>query len=466
MKKAFTTLTASKLVIAFIAIMVIWINFNQSPWRGTSGVIKYDVISYYAYLPATFIEKDLSLSFINDSNVNDYIAQNKYWPQQLGNGKYVIKTTMGLSILYAPFFFIANMSAAPLGYAQDGFSLPYKFAIQFSGLLYLLIGLFVLRKVLLGLYSEKVTAITLFLLFFASNLLCYTTLEAPYSHQYSFFLLSLFLYFSQKWLAGFSLKYCIYLGITLGLMILIRPINLLFAAVILFYNIQNLQGLKHRFLLLLKKVGHLLVIGVLSFLVLLPQLLYWKQNTGSWFFNSYVGEQFFFFKPHLLQGLLGFRKGWLIYTPLFFLLIPGFYFLRKEKSPWFIGSLFVLLIYFYVVESWWCWWYGGSFGLRPMIDLYPLLAFPLAAFITKMQAFKKSVKIGCTALLVIFVLLNCFQTIQYHYNVIHYDSMTVKAYANRFFKTSRFDAQRSYLQRPDYQSALKGIDATVPFEGE
>jgi hypothetical protein len=105
--------------------------------------------------------------------------------------------------------------------------------------------------------------------------------------------------------------------------------------------------------------------------------MYWKYITGELFFNSYVGEQFYFNNSHVLKGLFGFRKGWLIYTPIMLFSILGIYFLRNQLKHFFASISITLFIYIFVIFSWWCWWYGGSFGQRAMIDIYPLLAIPL-----------------------------------------------------------------------------------------
>lgn len=75
--------------------------FNIHYWTTKDRVINFDIISYYAYLPATFIYKDISLKFIDDK-LGEY--REKSWPNTTDEGNYVIKTSMGLSFLYSPFF--------------------------------------------------------------------------------------------------------------------------------------------------------------------------------------------------------------------------------------------------------------------------------------------------------------------------------------------------------------------------
>src|SRR6185436_10253555 len=118
------------------------------------------------------------------------------------------------------------------------------------------------------------------------------------------------------------------------------------------------------------------MMAVLGILIFLPQLFYWKHQTGSWFFNSYLNEHFYFNNPHVFYGLFSFRKGWLVYTPIMFFALAGLYTLFKTMKEFFYPVLILFLLYIYVAFSWWCWWYGGSYGQRALIDIYPFLAVP------------------------------------------------------------------------------------------
>lgn len=456
----------SLLLIWLIVPFIIGVNNNQKEWKNNS-VIKFDIVSYYAYLPATFIEKDLKLSFINDNNIDSLVNTNKYWPTKAPNGNHVIKTSMGMAILYAPFFFVAHAIAPTAGYKANGFTTPYQLAIQYSGLIYFLIGMLLLRRILRIHFSERITFITLLAVFLGTNLLCYTTLQAAMSHQYNFFLFTAFMYLSIRWLRVQSWKYTILLGLCFGLLILVRPVNILLALFLPLYNIKNLYDLLLRSVTIFSKFGQLIVMILLVVLVFMPQLLYWKYVTGSYFFNSYVGERFYFDHPHLINCLVGFRKGWLIYTPMMIFALAGMYFSVKQKHAYYLVAIVLIPIYLYVISSWWCWWYGGSFGMRAMIDIYPLLALCMAALFEDLL-FRKALKSKLTGIFIgVFIALNLFQTIQFHYNVIHYDSMTFKAYIASFGKLNRFEYEREkVLARPDYEAALHGEDKTLPFTGE
>jgi len=109
-----------------------------------------------------------------------------------------------------------------------------------------------------------------------------------------------------------------------------------------------------------------------------------------------------------------------------------------------------------VIYSWWCWWYGGSFGSRPMIDTYGLMAIPLAAFLAAFtnKSFWKQGVVGL--LLVLMIALNQIQMNQYRTSLLHWDSMTRKAYFSIFLKRNWPEGYDKMIQIPDYEKALKG----------
>ncbi len=317
-----------QVILTLVIISATWVNFNQALWRQLH-VIQHDVVNYYSYLPAFFYEKDLSLSFLGDM-VNQKVEQQFYAPNYTPEGKPVIKMSMGMSVSYLPFFGMAHVYAKHFGYPVNGFSQPYQCALQFSSLFYYLIGLWFLWKVLRIYFNEEVSTLTLFFISFATNVFFYLTIIAAISHLVGFAFIAMFIYFTIKWYDAFQWRYIVFIGLIGGFLTLVRPINFLVFLFFALYGIQTRADLLKRIHLFLEKKGMMLMMAILAFLVVLPQLLYWHYVSGHYFFNSYVGEHFFFNKPHLIEALVGFRKGWLIYTPIMFFSILGFFVVRQN----------------------------------------------------------------------------------------------------------------------------------------
>lgn len=442
----------SKVVIWLIGLTWLYIIGTSKLWE--KNLVINDVVSYYGYLPAAIVNHDLTLNFI----VGNESYAGKYWPENAPNGGRVIKTTMGLSFLYAPFFLMGHATAKIMHYTADGYSPPYMVFLLLSCLFYLIVGFYFLRKLLLLFFSDGITSLTMVSVFFGTNLLWYTTYDGLMSHAYLFTFLTIFIYLAVKWHSEPKLKTAIFVGLTGGLITLIRPTMMLCFVLFALYNVYNKQSLLEKLKLFKSKPLHLIVIALCAFIVLIPQLAYWKFVTGNWLFFSYVGERFYWNNPHLIEGLFGFRKGWLLYTPIMVFAICGIFYLRKNAASFFlsVSILFPLLVYTFF--SWWAWWYGGSFGLRAFVDYYGLFAIPMAAFYTQIyEARFRALKWLFTMVAFLLIFLNLFQTWQFKNGLIHYDSMTKESYILGFGMNHHTAEWYDALNAPDYNRARKGL---------
>ena len=451
-------ISLSAAMVVFVAAFLLIHNvFDIKCYQTPRKVIDNDVINFYSYLPALFAEGDLTLTFAKN-DIERYVCSDHYWPEILPDGTMLIKTTMGLSMLYCPFFLVAHTLAEPLGYESDGFSPPYALALIVACIFWVVMGCVFLRKALLQHFSEGVTAIVIGITVFATNLYWYSSYEAPYSHGFLFGLICIFLWQTQRWHARPTWWGSVAVGLNLGLISLIRPTNALVLLYFIFYDVTTWNELKEKISQYLQQWPKMLVMAVCALAVWVPQMVYWHSMTGHFFFYSYTNnEQFFWTDPKLVEFLFGFRKGWLVYTPVMIFAILGLVAVYKRYRRYFYATVVFLVLNIYVLSCWWCWWYGGSLGQRSMVDCYGLLAIPMAAFLTWVREQKK--KVWRITLIVIFAAityLSFFHYKQYKHRAIHYDSMTRRAYFDSFghkYPSERFD---SLLEWPDYEAAKQG----------
>ena len=454
-------LTPTKVSIVIITTSLIWTIFNICPWRNAekeNAVIYQDVVGYYCYLPAAFIHNDLSFSFVEQDTIK--FNRSKYVPISVPEtGGNVIKMTLGMSYLYAPFFAIGHAYALNSSkYEANGYTTPYEVALTFGSVFYVIIGFIFLRLLLLRHFSENISAIVILCILYGTNLFYYSTTEPAMSHSYSFCLFAIFAFCGLKWLDTQKLKHAVFLGLIGGLIVLIRPVNLLVFIFPLLYNVKSKEEIKGRFKLLLNHYPHILWMVTLFFLVILPQLIFWKYNSGQWVYYSYQDEGFFFLNPHIIDGLFSYRKGWLLYTPIMVFALIGTVISFQENKKLFWSLAIYLPLHIYIVFSWWCWWYGGSFGSRVMIETYVLLALPLGVFLTYLSNRKKYMKALVSILFLFFVTLNLAQTQQRRKGTIHWDGMTKEAYWKRFMDVGDPKGIYPYFKYPDYAAAKKGIE--------
>lgn len=447
-------LNFSTISIWLIAISCVAINFSINKFERPQEVVKDDVVNYYEYLPLLFIYDDIRIE--KKYEINGYNGQ-MIWAEQTSDGKNVIKMTMGLAILYSPFFFMAHVLAPVFNFPSDGYSLPYTIMLLLSSIIYLTIGLNFLKKILRHFqFSENIIAITILLIGLGTNLLCYASQSAPMPHVYLFCLVAIFFFYTIQWHQSPSINSSMALGFICGLITLTRPSDIVVVFLFLFYGISNFADISSRVIIYKKNFTLLLLIIGLSFLIWVPQFIYWKITTGHFLYYSYNDERFFFTHPRIIEGLLSFRKGWLIYTPMMLFALAGLFFLRGELKKQQKNFALFLLINFFVTFSWWCWWYGGSFGQRSMIDCYAILAIPFAATVNFVSARTGFVKIGFTLITLFLIWLNIFQTYQFEFKSLHYDGMNRKLYFMVFGKLHRNPEYERYATSIDYREAKLG----------
>jgi hypothetical protein len=437
------------LILASMAFVI----FNIGWYKKEQKVIYWDVLEYYGYLPATFIYHDLSLDFVKTDR-SYYL--DKFWPIAAPNGGHVIKMTMGMAVLYSPFFLIGHIAAGLTGFEQTGFTMPYKLTIQLSALFYLAIGLYYLRKLLQRYFSNAATALTLTGILVGTNLYYYSSVEAPMSHAYTFSLFAIFITLVIKWFDNPNVRNSILLGLLSGLIVLIRPSNIVILLVFAFWGITQRQHISERFFLLLSRWRLVLLMAICFWVVWVAQLLYWHYNTNEWFFYSYTSQKFFFDDPMIMKCLFSYRKGWLLYTPVMFFALLGFIALYKQQREFFYPILIFTVVNFYVISCWWIWWYGGCFGMRPLIESYALLAFPMAAGLDWILKSRLSIRLTGIGVFLLLTAHGCFENGQYYYVAIHYDSMTKKAYWENFGKLHPTGPYWDMLSSPDFDKAMKG----------
>ncbi|MGZ4088701.1 MAG: hypothetical protein ACXVPD_14600, partial [Bacteroidia bacterium] len=362
----------SIIFIIFCACFSFWFVDLWRNWHyqtKDSGPFKWDVAQYYSYLPATFI---YDYSFITYREPEGYCVD-----APLG-GK-MPKTTYGMSILYAPFFALGYKVAYNTHQPLDGYSGPFGECIHWGSIFYGLLGLLFLRNLLVKFFSEKVTTLTLTTIFFGTTLFCYVMGFSEMTHGYLFMLISAMMLVTWHWYQKITWGKTLLLGFLIGIISLIRPTEILTAAIFVFWMTGTRQDVKERVVLLLKNYLHLLLIAVMVVLLWIPQFMFWKYKAGQYFYFSYSSERFFWTDPQILNILFSYRKGWFVYTPLIMLSFIGFFFMEGELKK--LRPVFLVLIcaMIYILSCWWDWPFGGSFGHRGFVQYHSFLAIPLAS---------------------------------------------------------------------------------------
>ncbi|MDH3652553.1 MAG: glycosyltransferase family 39 protein [Saprospiraceae bacterium] len=351
----------------FLALFGTLTFLSLNKWKNDPlRVIWSDAEGYYLYLPGTFLYQ-----------FEDMPLRTPGWPKR-GN-KIFTKYSCGVAIMQAPFFAVAHIYSSLTRFDADGFSYPYGIAIILSAIFYMLLGIWLLHRILRKHFARPVLIVTYLLLGLGSNLYYYTIAESGMSHIYSFFLFAAIIYLTDKVINRPDRSSFMILGLVFGLTILVRPTNIIAGLWILFYNVSNLQDFLDRIDFFRRHLLKLTLAFAAFLATWVPQLIYWRYVAGEWVAYSYGEEGFDHWKnPKMIQVLTDLENGLFLYSPAVLIALLGvFYCIESKRSNGWL-TLILFTIATYMFGSWWDWNFGGAFGHRCYVEYYALLFGPMA----------------------------------------------------------------------------------------
>ena len=338
-----------------------------------------DKAGYMVYLPAAFCYNFEARKF---PRAIDAQTGQGFFLNQATN-KVETKYSYGVALLQAPFWSVAHWLSAD----KSGFSAAVHKAIDVAGATYFVCGLALLFAALRRQFTGPVAVSTLTLLVLGTNLWYYGIIETGMSHVYSFFAFALLVWllgrvriaeWGQRPGRGGEVAA---IAATLSLISVLRPLNLVLAGPLLLWSgrlpalwAQHRRGLVH---------GRTVVAIILAVAIgWTPQLLYYKYVHGNYFVFSYGHEGFAYWQaPRLAEVWFAPNNGAFLYNPLLLLALAGLGLLAR-RTAWLSGLVGLnWLLASYLYAAWWAYALGCGYGGRGFVELYPLLAWPLAAFV-------------------------------------------------------------------------------------
>lgn len=433
-------------------------NNSENGYNATT----WDALGYYMYLPSFFIYQDFeNLDWFEAVDKKYELSGGELYQASLQeDSSYVFKYLGGTAMMQSPFFLIGHLAANLSDAPADGFSAPYQYAIIWGALFWFMIGMVFLRKVLLEFYSDKITMIALLLIALATNLLQYVSIDGAMSHVYIFPLYSLLLWLTIQWKKSPSSILSLKIGFLIGLATICRPTEFIMIFIPILWVIPkgSLKSIwqyifDHRRYVLMALLGG--IVGIF------PQLLYWKLASGNWIYS--VGSKWYFLNPWW-RVLIGFEKGWFIYTPISILMIAGFFFIKNKVFR--VSVITFCLLNIWIIISWSDWRYGATYSTRALTQSYPVFALALAGLIQYIDY--KKWKWAAYAVLLYLIGVNQFQLWQYNAGIVHYDDMNRRYYSAIYLDPSPTPLDYSYLDsgqkapdvqwKPTQSAELKNFD--------
>jgi hypothetical protein len=437
-------LSISKITLIVLILVIATIKITNPP----NNIFSWDAFGNYLYLPATFIYGDpliQDINWVENINAKYNCTATLYQLAPTPEGKNVIRFSPGMALLMSPFFMLGHgFASMSVLYESDGFSEPYQWAIILSGMFYLFIGLIFLRKILLKLLNDRITAITLAILCISSNLFFFITYGNDIPHVYVFTINVLIIWLTMRWHEELQQKYAILLGLLLGLAVITRTSEIVMISIPVLWGVYNKESLIRKWNMIIDHRKQIMLFIIAGIVGILPQLIYWKMASGGWIFNAYndPGSSLNLFNPRFGWVLFGFRKGFFIYSPIMIFSVIGFYHLYKKNKEIFFPLLMAVLFSIYLIASFTS---LLAYGWRAFIDIYGILAIPLAFFIARIEGSKLLLRLPVYLIVVAITVLSLFQIWQLNKGILDGYRMTKSYYFSVFAKTKVSEEDRKLM---------------------
>ncbi|MBN1867762.1 hypothetical protein JW916_10760 [Candidatus Sumerlaeota bacterium] len=369
-----------------------------------------DGLGYYAPLRSLAFDRDLDVR-----NEYEYFASTRSrfsgasrWPFPIPRSS---KYTIGMGLVLSPFFLLGHLLALLLDSLRvshvppDGLSWPYEMFYCLGSAVFGLIGLWASYKAC-RLYCGRAPSVVATLgVWFASPLFFYLAIETSMSHAVSQGLVSTFLYCTLRrdWLR--DKRSALFLGLLLGLAVLVRPQNILFCCVpvLLASSAWRANGPGP----VLKSLS-LVAVGIVACAAV--QVVVYRAQYGALSNVPYLiegrrgesGTSFHWLAPRLGQVLFSGYRGLFVWHPTVLLAVVGLLFLARRDARSSAALLVAFAGQVYVVAAWHCWWQGASVGGRMFSNCTLIFALGLASLWTPLRGRALWIAAGVTLFLMIW----------------------------------------------------------------
>ena len=364
--------------------------------RADGSVLSADGPGYFSYLRSVIFDADLD--FRNEYEHLGYCEQGTtptglvcdlpHIENPTSTGFVGNPFSVGPALLWAPFYLAAHilsLIAQRVGFqpSLDGYGYGYESAICTATVIYVTAGCLLTYRVCRRYFSPGPSLLAVLAVYLGSSLIHYTV-AAPYmSHGVSFFAVSSFLFLWHPPRSRTSREWVL-LGLSAGLMTLVRPQDVLFLSVLAVEAIQAIRvagDTGGRAAILREYVKGGIVAGLVGTMVFVPQMLAWNRLYGSPITFTLPAGYYDWLHPDLFEYLFSARPGLYTIHPVMALATLGLVSLWWRDRKVTIALLISLLLLWYLNSSIAVSYedYAAAFGARRFISATPLFMLGVAA---------------------------------------------------------------------------------------
>jgi hypothetical protein len=339
---------------------------------------------YYAYVTSLALDGDVDFAnqYANPKQGNPW-GHGKTPTGKMANPFYV-----GAAIMWMPFFGVAHgasLVAEPHALAADGYSDLTQEGTLYGSFVYGVLAAVLCYAMARRRDGPGAALAGAFVALVCGPVLQYLVHQPSFSHAPSAFAVTLLIFLwdrgrgerpgdrtMRSWLGA---------GAAIGLAMLVRPQNLLYALPIVVEGVRALvrawrEGRKPA---LARAAARPAAGAGVALLVFLPQIIIWHSLYGYWLGVPQGASYMQWGEPMLLDVLFSARNGLFVYAPMWLVGIVGLGWLAR-REPWTAWPLFACFwLAAWVNGAVTDWWGIGSIGARRFDGLVPIVALGFSA---------------------------------------------------------------------------------------
>ncbi len=359
----------------------------------TPRVYAVDETEYFVYLRSLLFDGDLDFT-------NEYTYFARIHPQARIREALLEKrdpTTglplnvapVGSALLWAPFYLLAHLGvrAGLLPGPADGYGRPYQAAVSYASTFYAFLGLVLVYRWLLRRFPRDVALAAVLTGWWGLPLLFYMYVTPPMSHANSFFAVAAFFTLWEATRGRRTRRHWLLLGFLGGLMTMVREQNLFFgvlpAVEAAFAYLRDLRGRRWR--AVARRVLNHLLFSAAWALTFLPQLAAYRILTGGFRPSPHVQKKLLWTSPYALRVLLDPAHGWFLWAPLALIGVGGLFVLLRREPGLAAYALLGIAAQVYISGAFLTWSAAGSFGMRRLINVTPMVLLGVAALLNALR---------------------------------------------------------------------------------
>jgi hypothetical protein len=379
-------------------IIVLIVVFLASLPAVTKRLYASDEIQYFAWLRSVAFDRNADFEneyqYFWDAGVSrtpDY--HETFLERRNSAGRRINYATIGSAVLWAPFYAAGHLAALATGAPADGYSRPYVVAVAIGSAAYGFAAMVLSALIARKLVGHGTTAAVI--VAFGTPIVFYSYVAPIFGHATSAFAVALFLWtwlvVRDRWSLGGALA----LGLTGGVMAMVREQDVLLAlGPCLDFLITLTRRLREGGVTATRVVTAALI-GVTGFaLAYAPQFFAYRALNGGFAPDDTVARKLIWTSPHALSVLFSRDHGLFAWTPLAVLAMAGLVWLAVVRAraahqdasriAWLLLLMFAAQVYTSgSVDSWTV---SGAFGQRRFVAVTPILTVGIAAVLAASAA--------------------------------------------------------------------------------